>query len=193
MGQPFNGDHFLEQKFLELRDKYGIRYVIETGTYHGHTTKWLAENFEHVATIEVKEENIREAEKIIPSSVFMFKGSSSEMLWSAIEGMGCPNNMIIFLDAHWYKNPVLAELKQIAKSHCLPILAIHDFYNPNDPTMGYDKYPEQGIEYNWEWIKDAVEEIYGDASMYTVEYNKEAAGARRGCIFVIPKEIKSSI
>ncbi len=39
---PFNDDTHLADKFLALRDKYGIENVIETGTYHADTTQWLA-------------------------------------------------------------------------------------------------------------------------------------------------------
>ena len=93
---------------------------------------------------------------------------------------------IIFLDAHWYTNPVLNELVAIKESGKKPILAIHDFMVPDHPEFGYDIYPEQEIVYDWKWIEKYIEDIYGPKG-YTKEYNTEATGAMRGCIFILPK------
>jgi antitoxin component YwqK of YwqJK toxin-antitoxin module len=96
-------------------------------------------------------------------------------------------NTIFFLDAHWYTNPVLNELDAIKESGKKPIIAIHDFMVPDHPEFGYDIYPDQNIVYNWEWIQGKIESIYGKSG-YTKEYNNEATGAMRGCIFLFPNK-----
>lgn len=37
---------------LQLKDKYGLRDFIETGTFHGKTAVWASEHFDNVKTIE---------------------------------------------------------------------------------------------------------------------------------------------
>ena len=188
-GQPFNGDLFMQDAFIKLRDKHGIKRVIETGTYHGDTTEWLATNFDKVRTIEYDRTNMnvsqRKLKKLV--NVEQFQGDSSRDLSRMM--LNFTDSLLIFLDAHWYKNPVIDELKQIELADIKPVLAIHDFYNPEDPTMGYDEYPAQGIKYEYSWIQPMLARIYGDAS-YSFHYNKKATGARRGCIFVYPKDKK---
>ena len=57
---------------------------------------------------------------------------------------GFTDKLLIFLDAHWFFfffcQSSAVELKQIAEAGITPVTAIHDFYNPNDPTMGFDQY-----------------------------------------------------
>lgn len=185
-GAPFNGDTLLEQEFLRLKDEYKITTVIETGTYHGDTTKWLADNFDYVDTIEVNAtyQKIAQAKLGPRANITHWTGSSADILIKVLEESP-NNNLLVFLDAHWWKNPVLRELDQIAHSGLKPILVIHDFMNPNDLTMGYDTYPDQGVIYEWKWVEDKINKIYG-SSGYIKYHNEQAVGARRGALFIIP-------
>ena len=180
---PFNEDTHMEELFLRLKAKHGIKYVIETGTYHGMTTEWLANNFDNVSTVEVNDTFLKISTKRLAKykNVKMYKGSSSELLGQMIAEAGKP--LLIFLDAHWYANPVLRELELIAKSGRKPVLVIHDFKNPHDETMGYDVYPNQNIVYDWDWVKEGVEKIY---DKYELSYNDVAVGARRGALIIEP-------
>lgn len=176
----------MQDAFIRLKAQFGITHVIETGTYHGVTTHWLAHNFDNVLTIESNHEHSYEARKLLHGhrNVEMWEGSSAERLGDMIEE--CEgHNLLVFLDAHWYENPVLDELRQIAELGATPVIVIHDFKNPGDPTMGYDEYPEQGIVYEWDWIKDKVDLIYGKDN-YKYYYNRDATGSRRGCLFITP-------
>ena len=178
---PFNDDTLLADKFLAIRDKYGIENVIETGTYHADTTQWLAKHFKNVYTCEVSEAYFKIGqEKLMPYTNVVHKLLDSRtFLKYVLPTLKGPT--LIFLDAHWYENPLLGEILTIAESGVKPILAIHDFQVPGK-DFGYDTYP--GIVYNWDYIKDAVAKVYG--SNFTKEYNEEATGSRRGCIFLYP-------
>lgn len=182
---PFNCDKLMEKKFLELRDKYNVSAVIETGTYHGITTEFLANNFEQVYTIEVNPTFYDIAkERLLPyDNVNMYLGNSAIILGEILGKI--KGNFIVFLDAHWYQNPVIGELEAIEKSKTSPIIIIHDFKNPHNPEMGYDIYPEQNIVYEWEWIEESVNKIYPGG--YEYSFNQFADGAKRGCVFIIPK------
>ena len=184
----FNEDVYLVEKFLDIKKKKKINTVIETGTYHGVTTRWLSSNFDKVYTVECNITYFEEAKNNLSgiTNVSMELDDSPNFLGKIIE-LADDKSTIVFLDAHWYTNPVLAELDAIKKSGKKPILAIHDFMVPDHPEFGYDSYPDQGIIYNWEWIKERIESIYG-VDGYTKEYNTEATGAMRGCVFVYPKK-----
>lgn len=189
---PFNEDTFMETAFLELKKRHKINLVIETGTYHGTTTQWLAENFYFVETVEVVPHNFVIAAKILSAykNVIMNLGDSVTELKHILEGVklklkGKPP--LLFLDAHWYANPLLGELEVIAACGIKPVLVIHDFYNPFHPDFGYDVYPEQNIKYEFDYVAGALEKIYGKSG-YNHWYNQEATGAKRGCLFVTPKD-----
>lgn len=183
----FNEDSYMGSKFLEIKEKFNLDTVIETGTYHGVTTRWFANNFKNVYTVECNESYFEEAKKNIGSCLNVKSYlQDSPLFLSQILNKIDSEKTIVFLDAHWYTNPVLNELDAIKESGKKPILAIHDFKVPNRPEFGYDVYPDQGIVYEWEWIENHIKSIYGDD--FYVEYNQEAEGAMRGCIFIFPKK-----
>jgi cephalosporin hydroxylase len=182
----FNNDSYLEEKFLAIKDGFDLDTVIETGTYHGTTTAWFSKHFKDVYTIESQPAHFEEAAKNIGhiDNIKMELGDSPEFLKEVLSSID-DTKTIIFLDAHWYTNPVLAELEAIKESGKLPILAIHDFMVPDHPELGYDAYPDQGIVYNWEWIESHINSIYGENG-YTKDYNTQATGSMRGCLFIFP-------
>lgn len=184
----FNNDSHLEEKFLLIKNIFNLDTVIETGTYHGTTTEWFSKHFKDVYTIESQTAHFDEARKRIGhiENIRMNLGDSPEFLKNILSEID-NSKTILFLDAHWYTNPVLAELDAIKESGKLPLLAIHDFMVPDHPEFGYDAYPDQDIVYNWEWIEDHINSIYGKDG-YLKDYNTEATGAMRGCLFIFPNK-----
>jgi len=184
---PFNADTYLEAKFLKIKNDNNLDTVIETGTFHGATTIWFSKNFNKVYTVECNETYFKESgENMGNLRNVTRKLQDSPAFLKEVLPLVDDSNTIIFLDAHWYTNPVLNELVAIKESGKKPILAIHDFMVPDHPEFGYDIYPEQDIIYNWEWIEKYIEDIYGKKG-YRKEYNTEATGAMRGCVFIFPK------
>lgn len=180
----FENDSFAREKFKHIIESNNIKTVIETGTYLGSTTKWLSQWTDTVHTIELNPENYNKAVRNLKENrnVEVWHGNSSELL-KEILALHKDEPLFIFLDAHWNDfNPLLDELKVIADNKLKPIIAIHDFKVPGHPELGFDSY--NGQDYDWDWIKDSVKEIYGED--FTVEYNSEAAGAKRGIVFIYP-------
>lgn len=192
---PLNGDTFLQQEFLNLQKKHKIDFVIETGTYKGMTTSFLGNNFRRVFTIEINETYYQEAQANLIASgcknVVSYLGDSRTVLPHVLNSPELTDKTIlVFLDAHWYENPVLEELRIIAEcsknNQQKIILMIHDFKNPLDDTMGYDVYPDQGIVYEYSWVQELIQGIYGHD--FIISYPKQSAGARRGTLIVEPQE-----
>jgi predicted O-methyltransferase YrrM len=183
----FNTDENISERFIFFKEKYGIKTAIETGTYHGATTVWLAENFDTVYTVEYDARYLEVAKEKISKydNINSYLGNSIEYLKKFLTECKDTNPMV-FLDAHWYANPVLQELDMIKESGVKPVLAIHDFRVPGRPDLGYDLYPEQDIVYEWEWIRERIESIYG-IDKFEIEYNTYSKPNMRGCIFIMPK------
>ncbi len=182
--KAFNGDTFALEHFEKLKKDLGLKVVIETGTYHGDTTKHLAEIFPEVHTIELNQEyqNIAKNNVGDLENVSYHLGSSPEVMEQIIPE-GWNPGLLIFLDAHWNDyNPLLDELKVIANKKIKPVIVIHDFKVPGK-DFGFDSYA--GQDYDYDWIKGLLGEIYGNE--YDFYYNEEATGSQRGIIYILPR------
>jgi predicted O-methyltransferase YrrM len=175
---PFNGDHFIEQEFLKLRDRFNITTAVETGTCLGYTTLWLAKNFERVVTIELNKTflDIARRKFLEHPNIISIRGNSGDLLSS----LKVDSNTIFFLDAHWRDQcPLHDELKAIADLKIKPVIAIHDF-KTDDERFGYDSYKGQPFEI--EWIKHLL------YNKYSYHYNTGFVeqSAQRGIIYIYP-------
>lgn len=183
---PFNGDHNVEAQFLKLKKEFDIKTVIECGSCVGGTTKWLANNFEKVYTIEINPEfrNICLQRIDGLNNVESILGNSTDHLPSLLNN--CGDNMLIYLDDHWNTYfPLLDELKIIADSGKKPVIVIHDCKVPDEPNLGYDSY--NGVDISYESIKAHLEAIYGVGG-YEYYYNSDANSTivKRGLIYIKP-------
>lgn len=185
--EGFEGDTFLADKVKSLIDKFGVTLAIETGTYRGATTKRLSAMVDKVFSIEIDKENfiISRAALHIFENISTFLGSSDLLLGGLLQNVK-DNRVLFYLDAHFNSYcPLLDELKIIAEHKLKPVIVIHDFQVPGHPELGFDEY--NGQPFTWDWIKESVEKIYG-VDGYNIEYNSAATGAKRGVIFLSPKQ-----
>lgn len=186
---PFNGDHHMETQIKAICEKHGIRNIIELGTCLGSSSLWFAQNFDYVQTSEINPDFAAIAE-----ARFNEAGVDNIALWvedsRSILPIMIPHSdpVFIFIDSHWGpSNPLIQELAIIERSgNQNVVICIHDFKVPGHPELGFDTYPEQGIVYEWEWIKSSIDRIYPNG--YSVTYNSEAEGAKRGVIFIEPEK-----
>ena len=185
---PFSGDMCLEKELKKIISERNIDYVIETGTYVGNTTKAFRSMAPKVVSIEIK------LPLYIISRFFLFglnniklyHGESSKVLRRILPKLSKKtNSMLVYLDAHWYENPLIGELKAISESKIKPVIVIHDFRVPGHPELGFDTYPKQGVIYELSYIRDSLDEIYGRGG-YSYRFNSKSEGAKRGCIFIFP-------
>lgn len=189
--QPFNGDKFIEASFLKLKKLFSIDTIVETGTCLGSSAIWFANNFETLVTIEANKQFLDIAIQRVkencsnPNILFGF-GKSEDYLRQIISAR-LDKRIMFFLDAHWGAScPLREELQAIADLKIKPVIAIHDFVVPGS-NLGYDEY--NGQKFTFEWLEDLFDAIYGKDG-YWKHYNsdEESAGAKRGIIYVYPKE-----
>jgi len=77
--------------------------AFETGTFLGKGTRFLAENFPRVITIELSEELHREAKASFAgfTNIECHQGNSAEVLARILPSHGPEQSAFFFLDAHW--------------------------------------------------------------------------------------------
>jgi hypothetical protein len=189
--QPFNGDNYVCQEFLKLKEIYNINVAVETGSCLYSTTSWLGDNFKRVYSVEINQEFAKHGVHKVShkSDVHVFINDSIKWIESILPNhINTEDQCIYFLDAHWGDHcPLLEEILHISKiSQKPPIIVIHDFYT-GDPSLGYDTYKNQ--PFTWDWIKpsvDIVEENFG--VKYLHYFNTQAEGAKRGLVYIIPNQ-----
>lgn len=179
----FNRDATAQQQVYNLINEWNITTVIETGTYMGDTTRYLADIAGQVHTIECNADYYNVISKKLEAikNITCHFGSSPEVLAKILPTV--KQRLFIFLDAHWYANwPILNELR-IISAHTIeqPVIMIHDIYNPHNPECGFDTYNNQRLDF--EFIKPGLDMIYG-ADNYNLRYN---ADGPRGILYVLPK------
>ena len=174
---PFEGDIFISQEILKLKEKFNIKKVLETGSQYGSTLKWFSENFERAQGCEPNYE-FYEIAKAKGVNVLCIKSTTF------LDSDFTEPNTLIYIDSHWHDTPcpLKEELKLIAELHPSPIICIHDFKVPNIPELGFDSYD---YELKFEEIESLLNDIYPKGFDY--HYNSELSGANRGIIFIYPK------
>lgn len=123
---------------LELRDKFDLRFFVETGTLVGNTAKWAAEHFENVYTIECSYKFYMIARNKIGAipNIQVIHGFSQHALEGILPSLTGP--ALIWLDAHWspdlrYRRfdqvicPVLEEIDVISEFSRDHVILVDDF------------------------------------------------------------------
>jgi hypothetical protein len=187
--EAFGGDPHIELALRMLVEKWQVRTIVETGTHLGHSTIALARMGPAVVTIEKDAATwllTKELDKL--GNVLRIHGDSAEVLaWFETHVPRFGGRILFSLDAHWGEHsPLMDELAAIGRADLvfLPVIAIHDFFNPFHPEYGFDTW-DIG-EYRLELIQAALDKIYG-AGGWTHWYNDQAAGLKRGIIYIEPR------
>lgn len=184
--QPLNSDKFACAEFLKLKEKFNVKKILELGSCVFGSTKWFAENFEEVVTVEINDVfrniGLRRAEGL--NNITSLLGDSVSMLPTML-GM-CDDRTICFIDSHWMTLPLIDELKLIKESGLIPCIVVHDCLVPNEPNLGYDSY--EGVDISYATMKPYLDSIYGEDG-YDYHYNTDAESTivKRGLIYVYPK------
>ena len=183
---PLNGDTYACNEFIKLRDKFNIKKILELGSCVFGSTKWFAQNFQEVITVEICEEfrniGLKRTEGL--TNITSILGDSINALPLMLNT--CDDKTIIFIDSHWQTLPLFDELKLIKQSGLKPCIVVHDCLIPNEPKLGYDSY--EGVDISYETMKPYIDDIYG-ADNYEYHYNTDAESTdvKRGIIYIYPK------
>lgn len=184
--KALNGDTFACNEFVKLRNKFNIENIVELGSCVFGSTKWFAENFKNVITVEINDKfrsiGLQRSKGL--NNIKSYLGDSVNMLPQMLKD--CNNKTIIFIDSHWQTLPLIDELKIIKNSGLIPIIIVHDCLVPNDSKLGFDSY--NGVNISYATMKPYLDSIYG-INEYEYHYNsaKESTEVKRGIIYIYPK------
>jgi len=192
--QPFNGDTFICEEFLKLKEKYKVEAAIETGSCIYSTTRWFCQNFNEVWTVEINPEYALYGQDQIRgfnANVYV-RFDSVEFISEILKVKLAKDKVcIFFLDAHWGNNcPLKDEIKAIASLGLVfaPVVAIHDFMTNHPEELGYDTY--NGESLNLDYIMDQIrmlELAYGCNYNHYFNSPDKSTGAKRGIIYLTPQ------
>jgi len=152
---------------MTLIKTFEITQIIETGTYRGDTTAFIAEKYpeKQITTIEVNDEYYNIAKNRLNDfkNIVMHNGDSPSVLNNILKHM-VQDKILFYLDAHWFNNfPLNGELRTIANTHkdnCCVI--IDDFKVPNKQHLKYDMYGVNQIhtELDLNYIRDSMNVLF---------------------------------
>lgn len=173
---------------LNMRDKYGIKTVVETGTYLSRTTKFLSEAFEKVYTIDIMEEFVDQArEKFAGKNVECLCGNSLEVIEPVCQMIDKDEMVLFLLDAHgnylgdlislglrqdsgestaYYSDefdinqcPTKQEIEVISR-HFKDrcVIMVDDIFNPEDSEVHYINFG--GVKFDYNYLKDSLDKCY---------------------------------
>ncbi len=152
--QPFNGQRLKMHSIFDIASRFHPDVCIETGTYLGSTTPYLATLANITHTFEISEEYANIAEERLQNlikigEVNLIRGSSAENLPILLSNLPKHKKVLAYLDAHWLDAlPLNEELMSLINWGGAFVAVIDDFKVPSDPDYGYDTYGKQvvGIE-----------------------------------------------
>lgn len=164
-------DKVSTRNILKLRDRFGIRRFVETGTAEGNNAIFYSQHFEEVHTSELDVDLVKKAIKRAsgisnlgvyrvyrmpsPEFIYLLRGRYGLAAWDDMP--------LFFLDAHSPGNwPILGELEAL-KGFEDCCIVIHDFKVP-DERLGYISYGGQDLDLDY--VREDLFKVNPDFVLY---------------------------
>jgi hypothetical protein len=186
-GGPFNGQTKRLELFLSMISACEPAAIIETGTYTGSTTEFMAKASKlPVYSVEAGRRNFAFARMrlIRYRNVKLSLGDSREFLTDFIQKHSvryADRPLFFYLDAHWGEDlPLSEELGIIFQSLPRAIVMIDDFEVPGDAGYSYDDYGS-GRTLTHDHIAPLLAQ-YQLTEFYPKVPSVADSGRRRGCV-----------
>ena len=144
---PLHGDPVLQAVVDEIIQGCGISMFVETGTFVGDTTKYVASRHPHlkVLTCEINPRWSDLAKRLCKGldNIEFFQGESSVFLVRLHDRLES-SRTLFWLDAHWGVPWPLFEETRIISTLPTYAVIVDDFEVPDRPAFHYDAY--QGVK-----------------------------------------------
>lgn len=142
-----HGDQILWRAFKIFGQHSKITSIIETGTFFGNSTKFMAKTFPQlqINTCEINKVYYIKAKKNLKKckNVKIYLKSSPDFLNSITKNL-LGKIPLFYLDAHWGNDwPLEREIKIISEKIKSAIIIIDDFKIPGDNRFGFDGYKDK--------------------------------------------------
>jgi predicted O-methyltransferase YrrM len=188
-GGPFNGQKARQDLFRHLLQACRPAAIIETGTYLGSSTQFMAES--SGLPIYSVDDNARiygfaKMRLRKYANVKLSLGDSREFIKKFIGAEASKyagHPLLFYLDAHWGEDlPLFEEVAKIFSSPSQAIVMVDDFQVPDDDGYTYDDYGK-GKALTREYIAPAVSQ-FQLVEFYPTIPSVAESGLRRGCVVV---------
>ncbi len=188
LGGAFNGQEYRKKMFDEIMSKISFKAIVETGTFRGDTTLFLAQRGLPVYTVEADSRNYGYASLRLLSkrNIFIHNGDSREFLLNLSKNTEMVKaDTFFYLDAHWEDDlPLRDELGIIFKHWDKAVVMVDDFEVPGT-NYGFDDYGE-GKVLNMEYLS-TLSDLNLSVFFPVVNVEKET-GKKRGCVILCANE-----
>jgi hypothetical protein len=191
LGQPFNGQIYRKKLFQEIFGQFKFDVVIETGTFRGSTTEFIASHFpgpifsieyskKYAEFSRIRNRKHKNVEIVINNSVDGLKNILKENNFRE-------KNIFFYLDAHWYDYlPLRDELDVIFNSanDFNAVIMVDDFEVPGDSDYGFDAYEAGTLNYSY--IQPVL--IPQSSVFFPTTPGKLETGRKQGCVMISTNE-----
>ena len=192
-GGPFNGQCFRQLMYLDLALACNFEAIVETGTFRGSTTRFLAQNSggAPVYSCEYGPLNFEFAKWRLrgDQNLFLFNLDSRNFIRDL--KISRQAKTFFYLDAHWGADlPLREELNLIIQKFEKFVVMIDDFEVPNDPEYQFDDYgPGKRLS-----LRDfPLHQDNGIACYFPARPSCQESGLRRGVIVLASLGLKGKL
>jgi hypothetical protein len=192
-GGPFNGQCFRQLMYLDLALACNFEAIVETGTFRGSTTRFLAQNSggAPVYSCEYGPLHFEFAKWRLrgDQNLFLFNLDSRNFIRDL--KISRQAKTFFYLDAHWGADlPLREELNLIIQKFDNFVVMIDDFEVPNDPEYKFDDYgPGKRLS-----LRDfPLHQDNGIACYFPARPSCQESGLRRGAIVLASLGLKGKL
>jgi hypothetical protein len=182
-GGAFNGQEHRQTLFDQLLQELKIVTIVETGTFQGSTTDYMAKACLPVFSCELRTRYFHYSSLRLANNpnVHLERADSRRFLRELFdENRLPPGPALFYLDAHWEHDlPLWEEVDEIFSRHPLPVVMIDDFRVPTDSGFAYDDYGKGKCLS----VTNLHQAVVARPSMFFPKHaSAHETGAQRGCV-----------
>jgi hypothetical protein len=194
-GGPFNGQSCRQQIVRDLLDALPFAAIVETGTFRGSTTEFfLRESALPVYSVELSPRFHYYARRRLRSysKAHLFLGDSRTYLNALADQRTLPREQVLFyLDAHWYDDlPLAEEISIIGRNWRSFVIMIDDFEVPDDPGYSWADYGP-GRRLNLDLL-DPLDDL-GLSAFFPKARGVDETGMRCGSVILASSSVASTV
>ncbi len=191
-----NGQQKRKEIIEAICRKFQPQLAVETGTFLGNTTGYLATTLKvPVISCELRERYHHVARRLlreIPGIDLRLQDSRGFLRELALDSAKTSLRTFFYLDAHWYDDlPLVDELEIIGAAWPEFVAVIDDFQVPRSPDYGYDDYgPGRRLDLS------LISEILRKHSLkacFPRAAGRDETGECRGCCIVLPQRLSGML
>jgi len=192
-GGPFNGQCFRQTIYVDLVRACGFAAIVETGTFRGSTSIFLAQNSAGapVFSSEISTRYFEIAKRRLRAIPNLHLLNLDSRLFLSTLKLPPQTKTFFYLDAHWREDlPLAAEIEIINLNFSSFVVMVDDFQVPNDAGYAFDDYgPGKSLSLrDFSFLSDRRFFSYLPARS-----SDQESGLRRGCIVLVSPDLKETV